>query len=105
MTISENENIALLELTKPTLKRPPLYRVLLINDDYTPMDFVVKVLKHFFFMGEEKAVHIMMQVHSVGKAVCGVYTRDVAETKVKQVTEYAEQHEYPLQCGMEPECD
>jgi ATP-dependent Clp protease adaptor protein ClpS len=87
--------------SKPKLKRPPMYKVLLINDDYTPMDFVVHILEEFFGLDREKATHIMLTVHTKGKAVCGVYTREVAETKVAQVNDYARQHEHPLLCTME----
>lgn len=85
--------------TKP--KRPPFYRVILLNDDYTPMDFVVNVLEQVFRKNHEDAIDIMMAVHNKGAATCGVYTRDVAETKVDQVIEYARINEYPLQCVME----
>ncbi len=87
--------------SKPALKRPPLYKVVLINDDYTPMEFVVLVLEKFFGMGREKATRIMLAVHMHGKGVCGVFTRDVAETKVEQVNQYARDNEHPLLCTME----
>ena len=90
-----------LEEAKPKLKRPPMYKVLLLNDDYTPMDFVVHVLEAFFGMNREKATHIMLNVHTKGKGVCGVYTRDIAETKVAQVNDYSRQHQHPLLCTME----
>lgn len=86
---------------KPKLKRPPLYSVILLNDDYTPMEFVVHVLEHFFSMDSEKAVRIMLQVHTQGKGVCGVYTREIAETKVSQVNDYSRQNNHPLLCTME----
>jgi len=89
------------EEAKPKLKRPPLFKVLLLNDDYTPMEFVVQVLETFFRMSREKAVQIMLHVHTRGVGVCGVYTRDIAETKVSQVTEYARSHQHPLMCTME----
>jgi len=89
------------EESKPKLKRPPMYKVLLLNDDYTPMDFVVHILEEFFGLDREKATHVMLTVHTKGKAVCGVYTREVAETKVTQVNEYARRHEHPLLCTME----
>jgi ATP-dependent Clp protease adaptor protein ClpS len=88
---------------KPKLKRPPRYQVILLNDDYTPMDFVVQVLELFFDMGRERAVHVMLQVHHAGKGICGVFTREIAETKVAQVRQYAEDHQHPLLCTMEPE--
>ncbi|MCU0834649.1 MAG: ATP-dependent Clp protease adapter ClpS [Chromatiaceae bacterium] len=89
------------EESKPKLKRPPLFKVLLLNDDYTPMEFVVQVLETFFRMSREKATQIMLHVHTRGVGVCGVYTRDIAETKVSQVTEYARSHQHPLMCTME----
>ncbi len=85
----------------PKRKRPPLYRVILLNDDFTPMDFVVEVLMRFFAMNEEKATQIMLHVHSRGVGVCGVFTRDIAETKVQQVNEYSRSHQHPLLCTME----
>ncbi|RYZ78122.1 MAG: ATP-dependent Clp protease adapter ClpS [Moraxellaceae bacterium] len=88
-------NLAVLE-SKPKLKRPPLYKVMLLNDDYTPMDFVVEILEKFFSMNREKATHVMLTVHTHGKAVCGVYTRDIAETKSAQVNQYAREHQHPL---------
>lgn len=84
------------EATKPKLKRPPLYKVLLLNDDYTPMEFVVYVLERFFGMGREKATQIMLAVHTRGSAVCGVYPRDVAETKSEQVNQCAQENNHPL---------
>lgn len=84
-------------------EKPRKYKVVLLNDDYTPMDFVVDVLKRFFSINEELAVKIMLQVHYQGRGVCGIFTRDVAETKVALVNDYARQHEHPLLCSMEPE--
>lgn len=86
---------------KPILKRPSLYKVVLLNDDYTPMDFVVEVLERFFAMGREKAVKVMLQVHTQGKGVCGVYTRDIAETKAAQVNQFARENQHPLLCEIE----
>src|SRR5690554_6407329 len=86
---------------KPALKRPARYRVVLLNDDYTPMDFVVEVLMRFFGMNEEKATQVMLLVHTQGKAVCGVYTRDIAETKAAQVNQYSSECEHPLLCEIE----
>lgn len=82
-------------------KPPRMYKVMLFNDDYTTMDFVVEVLQRFFSMNRERAMQIMLKVHNEGSAVCGVYSQDVAETKVTQVTEFAKQHGHPLRCGME----
>jgi ATP-dependent Clp protease adaptor protein ClpS len=89
------------ETTKPQTARPPLYQVILINDDFTPMDFVVEVLQQFFGMNREKATQIMLHVHTRGRGVCGVFTREVAESKVTQVNEFSRQHQHPLLCTME----
>lgn len=86
---------------KPKLKQPPLYKVILINDDYTPMDFVVEILRSFFNMNVEKATQIMLKVHTEGKGVCGVYSKDVAETKAAQVNDYSRECEQPLLCSVE----
>ncbi len=86
---------------KPRLKRPPMYRVVLLNDDYTPMDFVVEILMLFFQMDQEKATQVMLSVHTQGKGVCGVYTRDVAETKAAMVNQYARDNKHPLLCEIE----
>ena len=86
---------------KPQLKRPPLYKVILLNDDFTPMDFVVEILTDFFHMSQEKATQVMLQVHTQGVGVCGTYTKDVAETKVHIVNEYSREHHHPLMCAME----
>lgn len=85
------------------LKEPRKYKVVLINDDYTPMEFVVDVLKHFFHLSEELSTQLMLQVHVLGRAVCGIFTRDIAETKVVLVNEYARANQHPLLCSMEPE--
>jgi ATP-dependent Clp protease adaptor protein ClpS len=90
-----------LERQEEKLKPPPMYQVMLLNDDYTPMEFVVEVLQKFFGMGREKATQVMLKVHREGRGVCGVYPRDVAASKVEQVTEYSRQHQHPLQCVME----
>ena len=87
---------------KPKLKPPPRYRVLLLNDDYTPMEFVVEVLERFFGMDRDRATQIMLRVHTLGKGVCGVFPRDIAETKVAQVTEHARECQHPLLCDLEP---
>ena len=83
-------------------KLPRKFKVVLLNDDYTPMDFVVEVLKRFFHLNEEAAVQVMLQVHIQGKGVCGVFTRDIAETKVALVNEYAQMNQHPLLSSMEP---
>ncbi len=94
-----------IETAKPRLKRPPLYRVLLLNDDYTTMEFVIEVLTQIFNHSEEKATQIMLHVHQRGAGICGVYTREIAETKVEQVLQYAQAEKHPLQCTMEPDTD
>jgi ATP-dependent Clp protease adaptor protein ClpS len=88
---------------KSALKQPPMYKVILNNDDYTPMDFVVEVLQKFFNIDLDSATQIMLAVHYQGKAVCGVYTAEIAETKVMQVNRYAREHEHPLLCTLEKE--
>ena len=89
--------------TRPKTKRPPLYKVLLLNDDYTPMEFVVLVLERFFGMNHAQAFELMLTVHKKGLAVVGVFTFEVAETKVAQVMDFAQRHQHPLQCTMEKE--
>ncbi len=89
------------EEAKPRLKEPPLYRVVLINDDFTPMDFVVDVLESIFSMERTRATQVMLEVHTKGKGVCGVYNYEIAETKVAQVMGVAKQHQHPLLCTME----
>jgi len=97
----ERETGLSLQESKPELKRPPRYKVLLLNDDYTPMEFVVAVLETFFRMDRERATRIMLHVHTRGVGVCGVYTRDIAETKVSQVNDYSRNYQHPLMCTME----
>jgi ATP-dependent Clp protease adaptor protein ClpS len=89
--------------TRPKTKKPSLYKVLLLNDDFTPMEFVVLVLQRFFNKGQEDATRIMLHVHQKGVGLCGVYTYEVAETKVTQVMDFSRQHGHPLQCTMEKE--
>ena len=89
--------------TRPKTKKPSLYKVLLLNDDFTPMEFVVFVLEHFFSKNREEATRIMLHVHHKGVGICGVFTFEVAETKVAQVMDFARQHQHPLQCTMEKE--
>ncbi len=91
-----------LEEAKPKLKKPPLYKVVLLNDDYTPMDFVVSVLEMFFNLPREKATRIMLQVHTQGKGVCGIFSKEIAETKVHQVNTYSRENQHPLLCTLEP---
>ena len=98
---SSDDGYLLLEESKPELKKPSLYKVMMMNDDYTPMEFVVHVLESFFTMDREQATRVMLQVHKDGKAKCGVFTRDIAETKAAQVIECAKQNEHPLLCEIE----
>ena len=91
----------LLEAKKSKLKPPPLFKVILLNDDFTPMEFVVVVLQKFFSMTREKATQVMLKVHREGMGICGVYPKDVATTKVEQVVAYARKNQHPLQCVME----
>ena len=88
---------------KQELKPPSMYKVIINNDDYTPMDFVIEVLMRFFKMDQERATDTMLQVHYKGKAVCGVYSAEIAETKVVQVNQYARENQHPLLCSMEQE--
>lgn len=88
---------------KPRLKKPQLYKVILLNDDYTPMEFVVRVLERFFHKNREEATRIMLHVHTRGMGICGLYTHEVAETKVRQVMLFSAENRHPLQCTMEPE--
>jgi ATP-dependent Clp protease adaptor protein ClpS len=97
----EHSHGAMVETSRPEIARPPLYSVLLLNDDYTPMDFVVEVLMRFFPMTAEKATQIMLHVHTRGRGVCGVFTREVAESKVAQVNEFSRLNQHPLMCTME----
>jgi ATP-dependent Clp protease adaptor protein ClpS len=98
---TRKQDESVLEVERSKVKPPPLYKVLLLNDDYTPMDFVVAVLQKFFAMSREQATRIMLKVHREGVGVCGTYPRDVAASKVEQVSSYARQHQHPLACVME----
>jgi ATP-dependent Clp protease adaptor protein ClpS len=89
--------------TAPKTKKPPLYKVLLLNDDFTPMEFVVHVLERFFHKNRQEATTVMLHVHRKGVGICGVFTYEVAETKVNQVADFARQNQHPLQCTMEKE--
>lgn len=89
------------EESRPEVKQPPLYRVVLINDDFTPMEFVVEILESIFGMERTRATQVMLEVHTKGKGVCGVYNFEIAETKVAQVMGIAKQHQHPLLCTME----
>jgi ATP-dependent Clp protease adaptor protein ClpS len=98
---TKHSNTSLLEVEKSKTQPPRMYKVILLNDDYTTMDFVIEVLQRFFSMTREQATYVMLKVHQEGSAVCGIYPRDIAETKVAQVTEFAKQHEHPLRCELE----
>lgn len=98
---TKHENSSVLELERSKTKPPKLYKVLLLNDDFTTMEFVIEVLQTFFSKNQEQAVQIMLKVHNEGSAVCGVYTKDIAETKVAQVSAFSTQHGHPLRCHME----
>ncbi|MDF1820897.1 MAG: ATP-dependent Clp protease adapter ClpS [Alcanivoracaceae bacterium] len=97
----ERHHDLVVEEVRPKVKKPPMYKVVMMNDDYTPMDFVVEVLEGFFSMDREKATRVMLTVHTEGKAVCGIFTRDVAETKAAQVIDYARENSHPLMCQVE----
>jgi len=97
----EHEHSVAVADAKPIAAVPPMYQVVLINDDYTPMDFVILVLETFFAMNRERATQIMLHVHTRGKGICGLFTREVAETKVTQVNEFSRAHHHPLMCTME----
>ena len=103
MTTDNQNTENILEKNKTRLSPPPMYKVILINDDFTPMDFVVKVLRHFFFMDEEMATRTMLKIHAEGVAICGIYPNDIAATKVQQVNEFSRQNQHPLMCVMEKE--
>ncbi|MEO8460961.1 MAG: ATP-dependent Clp protease adapter ClpS [Dokdonella sp.] len=96
-----HEHGVAVEEARPEVARPPLFQVMLLNDDYTPMDFVVIVLETFFNLNRERATQVMLHVHTRGRGVCGVFTREVAETKVTQVNEFSRVHQHPLLCSME----
>ena len=98
---SDHERDLVVEQARPKLKPPPMFKVILLNDDYTPMEFVVQILEYFFGMSREKATQVMLHVHTRGKGICGVYTHEIAETKVAQVNEFSRSHQHPLLCVME----
>ncbi|TCK48114.1 ATP-dependent Clp protease adaptor protein ClpS [Xanthomonas vasicola] len=100
-TSHEHDHGLMVEASKPEVAPPPRYQVLLLNDDYTPMDFVVTVLEQFFNLNLEQATQIMLHVHTRGRGVCGVYSREVAESKVAQVNEFSRMNQHPLLCTME----
>lgn len=97
----KRQETPVLETVGSKLKAPPMYKVVLLNDDFTPMDFVIEVLQQFFSKTREQATEIMLKVHTEGAGLCGVYPKDIAATKVDQVVAFARQHQHPLQCVME----
>jgi ATP-dependent Clp protease adaptor protein ClpS len=99
--VTRRQDESLLELEKTRVKPPPLFKVMVLNDDYTPMDFVVAVLQKFFGMNREQATRVMLKVHTEGAGVCGIYPKDIAASKVEQVCTFARQHQHPLACVME----
>jgi ATP-dependent Clp protease adaptor protein ClpS len=103
--MSENSNSPdrglAIETAQPQVKRPPMFRVILLNDDYTPMDFVVEVLESIFGMSRTSATRVMLEVHTRGKGICGVFTFEIAETKVAQVNSFSREHQHPLMCTLE----
>ncbi len=101
MPKTRSQETVFAEPTTTRQKPPPMFKVLLLNDDFTPMDFVVMVLQQFFAKSREQATQIMLKVHNEGAGLCGIYPRDIAETKVNQVTVFAQEHQHPLQCVME----
>ena len=101
MSNKENFDDVLVAPSKPKLKKPKMYQVVLINDDYTPMEFVIEILEAFFNHGRHEATNIMLNVHKKGKGVCGIFSKDVAETKVMQVNQYSRENQHPLLCEME----
>lgn len=101
----QHDRGAVVEEARPRLKKPPRFQVVMLNDDFTPMEFVVGILESFFGMDRELAVRVMLKVHTEGRAVCGVFTRDIAETKAAQVIRFARDNEHPLMCEIEPADD
>lgn len=97
----EHEHGIAVAPSRPETERPSLFQVVLLNDDFTPMDFVVEVLRSFFALDQERAVQVMLHVHTRGKGICGTFTREVAETRVNQVNQYSRNHQHPLLCTME----
>jgi len=97
----ERDHGVAVQTGRPEVARPPLYSVIILNDDYTPMDFVVEVLVRFFSLDVERATQIMLHVHTRGRGVCGIYSREVAESKVAQVNDYSRMNQHPLLCTME----
>ena len=99
--VTQQENEVLPEKEAAVLKPPPMYKVVLLNDDFTPMEFVISILREYFFKDRETATRIMLKVHHEGKGVCGIFPKDIANTKVELVLKHARQEGHPLQCTME----
>jgi ATP-dependent Clp protease adaptor protein ClpS len=97
----DHEDDLAVQEARPKMKKPPMYQVVLLNDDYTPMEFVVEILQVFFNLNREAATKVMLSVHTAGKGICGIYSRDIAETKVAQVNDHSRQHQHPLMCSLE----
>ena len=98
----QHEDDTVVEDSRPKLKKPRMFQAVLLNDDYTPMEFVVELIEQFFYKSRENATQIMLKIHTEGKGVCGVYTEDVAETKAAVVNQYSTDHQHPLLCQIEP---
>ena len=102
LPIWQDDDSTVVEQSRPKLKKPRMFQVVLLNDDYTPMEFVVELIEQFFFKSRENATQIMLKIHTEGKGVCGIYTEDVAETKAAVVNQYSLDHQHPLLCEVEP---
>lgn len=100
----QRDSDTVVEESRPMLKKPRMFQVILLNDDYTPMEFVVELIEQFFYKSRDNATRIMLSIHTEGKGVCGIYTEDVAETKAAVVNQYSMDHQHPLLCEIEP-CD
>ena len=102
LPIWQDDDSTVVEQSRPKLKKPRMFQVVLLNDDYTPMEFVVELIEQFFYKSRENATQIMLKIHTEGKGVCGIYTEDVAETKAAVVNQYSLDHQHPLLCAVEP---
>ena len=102
LPIWQDDDSTVVEQSRPKLKKPRMFQVVLLNDDYTPMEFVVELIEQFFYISRENATQIMLKIHTEGKGVCGIYTEDVAETKAAVVNQYSLDHQHPLLCEVEP---
>ncbi len=101
LTGPDDDRVLVVEEARPKVKKPPLFRVVLLNDDYTPMEFVVELLEAIFSMDRPQATRVMLEVHTQGKGVCGIFTYEIAETKVARVCSFADRHQHPLLCTLE----